>query len=127
MALFANARTAGILWGTRCPIVVPSRGSSILTRYTKDIFTELTVSTIQEFYKEKEIEIIGSPMKFQIWDTAGQEKFRSIVRNYYLGAIAAILVYDVTDRDSFDRVVNYWYKEIKESNPNISMYIFLIL
>lgn len=100
--------------------------SSILTRYTKDIFTELTVSTIQEFYTEKEIEIRGSPMKFQIWDTAGQEKFRSIVRNYYLGAIAAILVYDVTDRDSFDRVVNYWYKEIKESNPNISMYIFLI-
>ena len=100
--------------------------SSILTRYTKDIFTELTVSTIQEFYTEKEIEIRGSPMKFQIWDTAGQEKFRSIVRNYYLGAIAAILVYDVTDRDSFDRVVNYWYKEIKESNPNISMYIFLM-
>ena len=96
--------------------------SSILTRYTKDIFTELTVSTIQEFYTEKEIEIRGSPMKFQIWDTAGQEKFRSIVKNYYLGSIAAILVYDITNRESFNKVVNYWYKEIKEHIPNISMY-----
>ena len=98
--------------------------SSILTRYTKDIFTELTVSTIQEFYTEKEIEIRGSPMKFQIWDTAGQEKFRSIVKNYYLGSIAAILVYDITNRESFNKVVNYWYKEIKEHIPNISMYNF---
>ena len=96
--------------------------SSILTRYTKDIFTELTVSTIQEFYTEKEIEIRGSPMKFQIWDTAGQEKFRSIVKNYYLGSIGAILVYDITNRESFIKVVNYWYKEIKEHIPNISMY-----
>ena len=98
--------------------------SSILTRLIKNQFSEITVSTINEFYSEKEIEINEVPMKLQIWDTAGQEKFRSIIRNYYIGSSAAVLVYDITNRDSFDNVINYWYDEIKEYIPNISMYIF---
>ena len=97
--------------------------SSILTRFSKNIFSELTVSTIDEYFSEKDIEIRGVPMKLQIWDTAGQEKYRSIVRNYYQGCSAAIIVYDITDRDTFDKAINYWYKEIKEYAPNISMYI----
>ncbi len=96
--------------------------SSILTRLTNDTFSEITVSTFTEFFTEKEIEIKGEPIKFQIWDTAGQEKFRSIAKNYYVGCVGAILVYDITNRKTFEQVNDYWYKSIIEYNPNIGMY-----
>lgn len=51
-------------------------------------------------------------LKIQIWDTAGQESFKSITRSYYKGSIAALLVYDITRRDSFDNIVK-WLDEVK--------------
>ena len=96
--------------------------SSILTRLTKDTFSEITVSTITEFFTEKEIKIKGESIKFQIWDTAGQEKFRSIAKNYYIGCVGAILVYDITQRETFKEIMEYWYKEIIQYNPTIGMY-----
>ena len=96
--------------------------SSILTRLTKDTFSENTVSTTSEFFIEKEIDIKGESIKFQIWDTAGQEKFRAITKNYYTGCVGAILVYDITKRETFEEIMEYWYKEIIEYNPNIGMY-----
>ena len=101
--------------------------SSILTRFLKDKFDEITISTVNEFYSEKEIEIRGSPIKLQIWDTAGQEKFRSIVKNYYIDSVAAILVYDITNRETFESVQTYWYDEIINYIPNISMYISILI
>ena len=99
--------------------------SSILNRFIKGTFSEISITTINDFYLDKEIEIRGTPMKLEIWDTAGQEKFRSLVRNYYNGSKAAILVYDITDRDSFNEVVNYWYNEVKTNMQNISKYFFI--
>ena len=99
--------------------------SSILNRFIKGTFSEISITTINDFYLDKEIEVRGTPMKLEIWDTAGQEKFRSLVRNYYNGSKAAILVYDITDRDSFNEVVNYWYNEVKTNMQNISKYFFL--
>ena len=99
--------------------------SSILNRFTKNIFSETSVITLNEFYTEKEIEIRGVPIKLQIWDTAGQERFRSIVKNYYIGCAAALLVYDITNRNSFDEVVNYWYNEVKSNMQNIGKYFLL--
>ena len=96
--------------------------SSILTRFTKDTFSELTISTVSEFLTDKEIEIKGSPMKLQIWDTAGQERYRSIINNYYNNCTVAILVYDITNRDSFEKIQSYWYNEIIDHVPNISKY-----
>ena len=101
--------------------------SSILTRFLKDKFDEITISTVNEFYSEKEIEIRGSPIKLQIWDTAGEEKFRSIVKNYYIDSVAAILVYDITNRETFESVQTYWYDEIINYIPNISMYISILI
>ena len=98
--------------------------SSILNRFIKGTFSEISITTINDFYLDKEIEVRGTPMKLEIWDTAGQEKFRSLVRNYYNGSKAAILVYDITDRDSFNEVVNYWYNEVKTNMQNISKYFF---
>jgi len=99
--------------------------SSILNRFIKGTFSEISITTINDFYLDKEIEVRGTPMKLEIWDTAGQEKFRSLVRNYYNGSKAAILVYDITDRDSFNEVVNYWYNEVKTNIQNISKYFFI--
>ena len=99
----------------------PSVGkSSILTSFVNNTFSETSVSIITDFL-EKEIEIKGEIMKFQIWDTAGQEKYRSIVKKYYTGCVGAILVYDITNRETFNEIMEYWYKEIIKHNPNIGM------
>jgi Ras-related protein Rab-11A len=96
--------------------------TSIINRLAKDTFSNFTKSTINEFYIEKELEIKENKILFQIWDTAGQEKYRSIVKNYYKGAVAAILVYDITNLESFKQLDDFWLKEIMNFNPNISMY-----
>ena len=60
-------------------------------------------------------------LKFDIWDTAGQEKFRSISKIFYRDADAVIYVYDITNKGSFEEIQNYWYKQVEESsskNPN---------
>ena len=93
--------------------------TSIITRLTKNKFMDLSISTISEYFTEKKMEINGTTIKLEIWDTAGQEKYRSLVRNYYNGCDAAILVYDITDRNSFNEMQNYWHKEILKNCPNI--------
>ena len=63
----------------------------------------------------------GKTIKFEIWDTAGQEKYRALTKIFYKDAAVAILVYDITRRKSFDEIKNYWYNQIKESGKaNIS-------
>ena len=93
--------------------------SSIIDRLTKNKFSEISISTVGQFYTEKILEIKNNKIKFEIWDTAGQEKFRSLISNYYNGCDGAILVYDITNRKSYDELVNYWYNEILKNCPNI--------
>lgn len=63
----------------------------------------------------------NTEIKFEIWDTAGQEKFRSLTKLFYKDASIAILVYDITRKESFDELVNYWYRQVKETvSSNIS-------
>ena len=99
--------------------------TSIITRLTKDKFEEVTVSTLNEYCCEKDIDVKGTPMKFQIWDTAGQERYRSLTKNFFTGATAAILVYDITNKDSFEKLKNYWHKEINQYSHNISIFIII--
>ena len=63
-------------------------------------------------------------MKIQIWDTAGQENFRSITRSYYRNSVAAIIVYDITNKSSFDKVSS-WIEEVKQ-NVHAKVCIFLV-
>ena len=66
-------------------------------------------------------------IRMQIWDTAGQEKYRSLTQIFYKDASIAILVYDITNEESFDEIQNYWIEQIRESAPkNIGKYINLI-
>ena len=95
--------------------------TSILTRFTQNKFDELTTSTVKECYTEKEIEVKGDLMRLQIWDTAGQERYRSIVKTYFNGCTAAILVYDITNKESFEKIDSFWYKEIMNNAPNIKL------
>ena len=85
--------------------------SCLLLRFADDTFTETHISTIGVDFKIRTIEIGGKVIKLQIWATAGQERFKTITASYYRGAHGIIVVYDVTDRDSFNNV-KQWLHEI---------------
>ena len=96
----------------------------IISRYTNNTFEENIMSTTGASYCGKAMtfdEYGGKTIKFEIWDTAGQEKYRALTKIFYQDAAVAILVYDITRRKSFDEIKNYWYNQIKESGKaNIS-------
>lgn len=85
--------------------------SCLLLRFADDSYTESYISTIGVDFKIRTIELEGKTVKLQIWDTAGQERFRTITSSYYRGAHGIIVVYDVTDQDSFNNV-KQWFQEI---------------
>lgn len=85
--------------------------SCLLLRFADDTYTESYISTIGVDFKIRTIELEGKTVKLQIWDTAGQERFRTITSSYYRGAHGIIVVYDVTDQDTFSNV-KQWLDEI---------------
>ena len=84
---------------------------SLLLRFADDTYTETYISTIGVDFKIRTVDLEGKTVKLQIWDTAGQERFRTITSSYYRGAHGIIVVYDVTDAESFDHVKT-WLDEI---------------
>ena len=92
--------------------------SCFLTRYADNSFQDEYLSTIGMDYKIKNYQAEdGSTIKLYIWDTAGQDRFRSITRNYYKGADGIILIYDITNEESFNNV-KHWINSIKEEAPD---------
>jgi Ras-related protein Rab-1A len=85
--------------------------SCMLMRYAENSFTTNFFNTIGVDFKIKSIALDGKNVKLQIWDTAGQDRFRTITCSYYRGAQGIIVVYDITDRDSFE-AVRQWMIEI---------------
>ena len=95
----------------------------ILFRFSDDMFNTTFISTIGIDFKLKTIHLNGKLIKLQIWDTAGQERFHTITTAYYRGALGVMMVYDVTDKKSFDDIIN-WLRAIKEhANPNVEKMI----
>ena len=91
--------------------------SCFLTRYADNTYHEDYLSTIGMDYKIKNYELEnGDIIKLYIWDTAGQDRFRSITSNYYKGADGIILIYDITKQETFNNVRN-WITSIKEEAP----------
>jgi len=86
--------------------------SCLLLRFADDTYTETYISTIGVDFKIRTIDVDGKLIKLQIWDTAGQERFRTITSSYYRGAHGIIVVYDVTDDESFTAVAR-WMTEIE--------------
>jgi len=86
--------------------------SCLLLRFADKTYTDSYISTIGVDFKIRTIELEGKTIKLQIWDTAGQERFRTITSSYYRGAHGIIVVYDVTDKETFDHV-KQWLNEIE--------------
>ena len=86
--------------------------SALIDRYTNNSFSSAYISTVGVDFRVKNIVVDDKRIKLQIWDTAGQERFRSISKSYYKSANGILLVYDVTDRSSFDSIRN-WIKQIQ--------------
>ena len=78
--------------------------SNILLRYTRDKFNEEFQSTIGVEFGEKNIKHNNKIYQLQLWDTAGQEQFRSITRAYFKNAVCALVVYDITNKSSFENI-----------------------
>ena len=102
--------------------------TSILLRYVSNEFNSQQFSTLGLSYVDKIIQINNNKkIKLEISDTAGQEKYRTLAKAYYLNIDVGILVYDVTNKTSFEEIKNYWIKDIKEDNDdNISKKIINI-
>jgi len=87
--------------------------SCLLLRFSDDSFTPSFITTIGIDFKIRTIELEGKRIKLQIWDTVGQERFRTITTAYYRGAMGILLVYDVTDEKSFNNIRN-WIRNIEQ-------------
>ena len=95
-----------------------------LLRYCDKTFQDAHLSTIGLDYRVKTMTLKNKKnIKLQIWDTAGQDRFRAITKNYYKGANGIILIYDVTNLQTYENVKN-WITQIREeTNPNVVIYL----
>jgi len=98
--------------------------SCLLLQFTDKRFQPIHDLTIGVEFGARMINIENKPIKLQIWDTAGQESFRSITRSYYRGAAGALLVYDITRRETFSHLTR-WLQEARQ-NSHQNMVIMLI-
>jgi small GTP-binding protein len=97
--------------------------TSIALRFTSNIYHKYNESTIGASYLTKTLTVNDNIYKFFIWDTSGEEKYHSLASMYYRGADIAIIVYDITQKQSFISVKK-WIKELKDNGPvNISFAI----
>ncbi len=92
--------------------------TSIISQFVDQIFEDdLQTSTGGSFSSKTLTFNNGKTIKLEIWDTAGQERYRALTKIFYKNALAAVLVYDITRKQSFEELKNYWIKQIKESAP----------
>ena len=103
----------------------PSVGkSNLLMKFAHNKFTDEYQATIGVEFGAKNIEMDQQIYRIQIWDTAGQENFRSITRAYYKNSVCAMVVYDITNRESFEHVQN-WIEDVKNQSPKTVLIILL--
>ena len=93
--------------------------SSLLLRFSDNIFNESFLPTIGVDFKIRTFDLSAKTVKLQIWDTAGQERFKTITSSYYKGAHGIILTYDITDKQSFKDIENWLTEVEKFANENV--------
>ena len=100
--------------------------SSLINRFVSNTFKNDFKSTMLGYCSSKEInfEKYDRKINFEIWDTAGQEKYRALAKIFYQDSKVTLLVYDITRKDSFEALKNYWYKEVRD---NSSQDVVLVL
>ena len=89
--------------------------TSIIERYINNRYDENQKTTLVSSYTFKKIDIkkYNKSVSLDIWDTAGQEVYRSLSKNFYLNASIGILVYDISRKDSFESIKEYWFEQLK--------------
>lgn len=93
--------------------------SCLVVRFVRDEFFEFQEPTIGAAFLTQSVTLDNTIVKFEIWDTAGQERYRSLAPMYYRGAAAAIVVYDITNKESFNGAKS-WVKELqRRGDPNV--------
>ena len=109
-----------------CKVVLIGRSgvgkTSIISKFIYNKFSIDLPSTIGCTYSTKDFycKKYNKNITYNIWDTAGQEKYKSLTKHFILGAKIIIYVYDITKRNSFEELVNYWINETKPYAPNDS-------
>ena len=92
--------------------------TSIITKFTTNYFSPYVLTSTGSTFFSKILKLDNdNKVKIQIWDTAGQEQYRSLAKLFYQNASAAILVYDITNEDTFLAIKDYWSNEIKNNSP----------
>ena len=102
--------------------------TSIIQRYINNSFNPGVSSTGGANFTSKTMDFVEEKrrIKFEIWDTAGQEKFRSLAKVFYKNAAVCVLVYDICRSESFEELENFWVDEIKNSvNADVCKFIIL--
>jgi small GTP-binding protein len=99
--------------------------TSIILRFTKNQFNDKYVSTIGIDFKSKTLEIDKNSVKITVFDTAGQEKYKGIVKSFYNKANGILLTFDLSNKESFSRL-DYWVEELKEHIASNELYILLV-
>ena len=89
--------------------------TSIIQRFITNIFNPQQKTTGGANFIEKKMEINDFKIKFEIWDTVGQERFRSLAKVFYNNASVCIMVYDITSKKSFDALKEYWSEDVKNN------------
>ena len=89
----------------------------IIQRYVNNDYNENTESTSTSTYSYKTLDFkqYNKSISLDIWDTAGQELYRALAKNFYLNASIGILVYDIRRKESFESIKDYWYEQVKTS------------
>ena len=93
--------------------------TSLINQYMKQKFSSSYILTIGADQVTRIVTLKnGKKIKLNIWDTAGQERFRSVNAIFLKGSNMIIMVYDITNKDSFDEMKNFWYKNINDNTSN---------
>jgi len=98
--------------------------SCLLHRFTEKRYAEDNPHTIGVEFGTRIVEIQEKPVKLQIWDTAGQERFRAVTRSYYRGAAGALLVYDVSRRETFNHISN-WLQDARNLTSDATCLVLI--
>ena len=95
--------------------------TNIMSKYLKNEFHEDSKATVGVEFGAKKFDIEGKSVKAQIWDTAGQERYKSITTTYYRGAKGALIVYDITRKETFDSVDRWISELVNSGDKNMTM------
>ena len=99
--------------------------TSIINQFMDKVFEEKIMSTSGGSYNTKSVKCGSKIYKLEIWDTAGQERYRCMTKIFYKDADIALLVYDITNKNSFDELKNYWIKQVLDSSPKNIMLVIV--